>query len=107
MNATITIKKSIYPKSQFRANGTGFNSTIEVEGYNYDDSIQTGLNRNGVLSEEIDLAVKRLIEVRVNQTPAVDVTVSLPNGYTLSVALQQHYADKFTIEPEINSITFA
>ncbi len=107
MNATITIKKRIYPASSFRATGTAFSSTIAIEGKSFSTPPQTGLHRDGTLAEEIDRAFRRFVEVQLNsQTPA-DVTVELPDGYALSTALQQHYADKYSIEPEIKSVSFA
>lgn len=106
MNVQITINKTTYPKSNFRAAGTGFSSVIAIEGYN--QTLTTGLHRNGVLADAIDNAMKRLIDSMVgNVQTGADVSITLPEGYTLSAALQQHYADKYTIEPEINSVVFA
>lgn len=106
MNVQININKAVYPKSAFRVAYTGFSSTITKEGIS--TKLMTGLHRNGVLVDEIDAAFKRLIDSMVGceETGAV-ITVSLPEGYTLSAALQQHYADKYTLEPEIDTITFA
>jgi hypothetical protein len=106
MNVSITINKTVYPKSNFRAAGTSYSSVIAKEGY--DQTLETGLNRDGTLSYEIDAAMKRLIESMVrNVESAAAVTITLPEGYTLSAALQTHYADKYTIEPEIDSVVFA
>jgi hypothetical protein len=107
MNATISIRKTVYSKSKYRPEGNAFSSTIAVEGRDFGTPPTTGLHRNGTLSAEIDFGFRKLLDVQVNsQTPA-DVTVNLPEGYTLSAALKQHYADKYSIEPEISSVTFA
>ncbi|MCM3705839.1 MULTISPECIES: hypothetical protein [Cytobacillus] len=106
MNTSIQIKKASYPKSDFRAAGTGFTSVIQHEGY--DQTMHTGLHRDGTLAEEIDNAMKRLISSMVHaEQSGAAVTITLPAGYTLSAALKQHYADKYVIEPEIASVTFA
>lgn len=106
MSTTITIKKKIYEGNTFTRGGTVFSSTIAVDGFDFGTPPTTGLHRDGTLSAEIDNAFRKLIQVRTNKTPAVDVTVNLPDGYALSVSLQQHYRDKYSIEPEIASVTF-
>ncbi|NMD69609.1 hypothetical protein HHO41_04850 [Bacillus sp. DNRA2] len=105
MNVQITVRKTVYQKSNFRAAGTGFSSEIKKEGY---DSFFTGLHRNGLLTDEIDNAMKRLIGSLVgNEDTDANVTIILPEGYALTETLKQHYIDKLTVEPEINSVVFA
>lgn len=106
MQTTITIKKTNYQATDFRAAGSGFSSVITRDGFNQE--LVTGLHRNGILVDEIDNALKRLVQNMLfnTQTGAV-VTIQLPAGYTLSAALQQSFVDRFTIEPEITSVTFA
>lgn len=106
MQANIKINKTIYPATTFRAAGTAFTSVITRDGY--DQELRTGTHHDGVLVDEIDAAVKRLVKsMAVNAHTGAVVTVQLPAGYTLSAALKQHYVDKYTIEPEITSVTFA
>ncbi|WP_141769941.1 hypothetical protein [Bacillus massilinigeriensis] len=107
MNTTIQIRKTTYPKSDFRSAGNAFNSTITRAGFN--QSLETGLHRDGILADEIDAAMKRLIESMIHngQTGAV-VTVKLPAGYTLTAALKQFYIDKYTLEKDlIANLAFA
>ncbi|MEW4328237.1 hypothetical protein Q0N12_16420 [Rossellomorea marisflavi] len=106
MKAKISLKKTIYPESRLRAKGTSFGSTIEVEGKNFGTPPTTGLHNNGTITGEIDRAFRRFIEVQINSEIAADVTVELPGGYELPETLKQHYADKYSIEPEIKSVTF-
>lgn len=106
MNTTIKINKTIYPATDFRPAGTAFTSVITRDGLNQE--LTTGLHHDGILVDEIDAAMKRLMKsMAVNAHTGAVVTVQLPAGYTLSAALKQHYVDKYTVEPEITSVTFA
>lgn len=106
MNTNIIIKKAIYPATDFRPAGTAFTSVITRDGFNQE--LITGLHHDGILVDEIDAAMKRLIKsMAVNAHTGAVVTVQLPAGYVLTTALKQHYIDKYVAEPEITSVTFA
>lgn len=105
-NITLTIQKTVYENRQF-ATQNGFAVSAE---YVYEDSsnrhkVAGGIRRPVV--SILDEALEKVVDTFARQYDTAAVTVVLPAGYVLSDSLKAHFVDKYTLENEITSITFA
>lgn len=105
-NITMTVTKSNYgSKGATQATGTGYFANYKVEGT--DHEYRAGGGYRKTLFDVLDESLHHVLNGLGYSGNTAAVTINLPEGVTLSVALQDHIIDKFTLEDEFTSITFA
>lgn len=104
MNVTITFKKTVYEETDHRNAGSALQALILFEDGRKGEVTEFNSNLYNVA----DKALRRVHEIALtsNLTGLV-ITVNPLAGYTLNAGFKAQLSDRYVVEPEIDTITFA
>lgn len=104
-NYLLTIKKTTYTQSQFATrSGHALSASYSRDGLDKPRSMFVKLNVP--IFDVVDEALAKLFVIVSESYDTADVTVDV-GDYTLTAAQQTTLKEKYELETQINSITFA